>query len=460
METINFDYIVIGAGSGGIASANRAAQYGKKVLVIEEKVLGGTCVNVGCVPKKIMWNAANIADTINKYSKDYGFDSKISAFNFETLLNSRQKYISNIHNSYAKTFNNNGITIVHGTAKFVNSKELEVNGNLYSAPHILIATGGRPVDIDIPGGQYGINSNGFFELEKVPEKVAIVGAGYIAVELAGILNSLGAEVDIVIRNNYPLRTFDRMISKTVKDNLKDSGVNIHTYANPAKVTKEDGSYIINLSDGRTIETDLVIWAIGRTPSNNRLGLSATEVNIDENGYIIVDKFQNTTVNGIYALGDNTKAPQLTPVAVAKGRALAERLFNEKENLFVDTTLVPTVVFTHPPVGTIGLTEEQACKKYGKDNLSIYYSKFTSMLSAVTSHKEACKMKIICVGENEKVIGFHGVGLGMDEILQGFAVAIKMGATKADLDSTIAIHPTAAEEFVTMKKKVEPIEDED
>lgn len=457
MNKVEYDYIVIGAGSAGIASVNRAASYGAKCAVIEAKIIGGTCVNVGCVPKKIMWEAANITDIIENYTEGYGIDAEIKEFNFEKLVEARDKYISNIHNSYAKTFNKNKVDIIHGSAKFIKSSseycEIDVNGTIYVAPHILIATGSRPMIPNVLGAQYGIDSNEFFELDKLPERVAIIGAGYIAVEFAGILNSLGVKTELLVRNDYPLRTFDSMISRAAAHNLKNHNVDVHSFAVVDHIEKskntEQNEYFIYLQDGRVIDTDLVIWATGRRPNNDKINLGLTGVVVDDNGYIKVDKYQNTSVPGIYALGDNTDTVHLTPVAVAAGRKLADRLFNHQADAYLDTALVPTVVFSHPPIGSIGLNEQQAIETYGEENIKIYESKFVPLVSAVTPYKEEFKIKMICLSENNKIIGLHGVGIHMDEIIQGFSVAIKMGATKEDFDNTIAIHPTISEEFVTL-----------
>lgn len=446
----DFDYICIGAGSGGIASANRAAKYGKKVALVEAGPLGGTCVNVGCVPKKAMWHAAQVAEAVHRYAPDYGFDVELNNFSWQTLIKSRDAYIERIHGSYDRVLSANNITVIKGFAKFVNNHTIEVNGQRYSAEHILIATGGRPNIDDIPGAEHGIDSDGFFALEQQPKRVVVVGAGYIAVELAGVMHSLGSETHLVVRNNAPLRNFDPMLTDTLAELIQQEGPTLHTHQSAKEIVKnDDGSLTVTFASGEVIETDCFIWAIGRSPANDNIGLENTNVETDEKGYIKVDKYQNSTAQGVYAVGDCIGKVELTPVAVKAGRLLSERLFNHQSDAHMDYDTIPTVVFSHPPIGTIGLTEPQAIEKFGEDNIQVYNSSFAAMYTAVTSHRQTTKMKLICAGKEQKVVGLHGIGYAMDEILQGFGVAMKMGATKADFDACVAIHPTSAEEFVTM-----------
>ena len=446
----HFDYICIGGGSGGIASANRAAKHGKKVAIIEAKDIGGTCVNVGCVPKKAMWYGAQVAEAIHRYAPDYGFDVSMNQFNWSGLVASRQAYIERIHASYDRVLSANNVTLIHGFARFVNNNTIDVNGDTYTADHITIATGGHPIIPDIPGAQFGIDSNGFFELQEQPKRAVVVGAGYIGVELAGVLHSLGTQTNLVVRKHAPLRNFDPVIHETLTDIMRTEGATLHTHASVEKVEKDnDNNLIVYLTNGETLEADCLIWAIGRQPSTDAIGLENTDVKLTENGIVKVDKYQNTTAKNIYAVGDITGEAELTPVAVKAGRLLSERLFNGQTNAHMDYSLIPTVVFSHPPIGTIGLTEAQAKAQYGEDNITVYSSGFASMYTAVTRHRQMTKIKLICAGKDQKVVGLHGIGHGMDEILQGFAVAIKMGATKADFDACVAIHPTSAEEFVTL-----------
>ncbi|KGQ50761.1 glutathione reductase [Gallibacterium anatis 10672-6] len=446
-----YDYIAIGGGSGGIASINRAASYGQKCAIIEAKYLGGTCVNVGCVPKKVMWYGAQIAEAINLYAPDYGFDVTVNQFDFAKLRESREAYIDRIHQSYERVLGNNKVDIIRGFAKFVDAHTVEVNGELIRAKHILIATGGRPSHPNIEGAEYGIDSDGVFALKALPKRVAVVGAGYIAVELSGVLHSLGVETHLFVRKHAPLRNFDPLIVETLVEIMNSEGATLHTHAIPQKVVKnDDGSLTLFLEDGRSQTVDCLVWAIGRVPMTDQLNLEAAGVKTNSKGFIEVDKYQNTNVQGIYAVGDNTGAVELTPVAVAAGRRLSERLFNNKPTEHLDYNLIPTVVFSHPPIGTVGLTEPQAIELYGAENVKVYKSTFTSMYTAVTQHRQPCRMKLVCIGSEEKIVGLHGIGFGVDEMIQGFAVAIKMGATKKDFDNTVAIHPTGSEEFVTMR----------
>ncbi|MGF1727452.1 glutathione-disulfide reductase [Photobacterium nomapromontoriensis] len=448
----HFDYICIGGGSGGIASANRAAMYGAKVALVEAKALGGTCVNVGCVPKKVMWHGAQIAEAMHLYAKDYGFDVDVKGFSWSKLVESREAYISRIHSAYDNVLSNNKIEVINGFATFVDAKTIEVNGEHYTADHILIAVGGEPTIPNVPGAEHGIDSNGFFALTEQPKRTAIVGAGYIAVEIAGVLSALGTDTHLFVRKESPLRTFDPMIIDTLVEVMNTEGPTLHTHSVPKEVVKEqDGSITLHFDNGESHNTDLLIWAIGRNPTTDKINLAAAGVETNARGYIKVDEYQQTNVEGIYCVGDIMEGGiELTPIAVKAGRQLSERLFNNKLDAKMDYTLVPTVVFSHPPIGTIGLTEQDAIAQYGEDNIKVYQSGFTAMYTAVTAHRQPCKMKLVCAGDDEKVVGLHGIGYTVDEMIQGFGVAMKMGATKADFDSVVAIHPTGSEEFVTMR----------
>ncbi|RGS19245.1 glutathione-disulfide reductase [Streptococcus salivarius] len=446
-----YDYIVIGGGSGGIASANRAAMHGAKVILFEGKEVGGTCVNVGCVPKKVMWYSAQVAETLHRYAGEYGFDVTINKFDFATLKANRQAYIDRIHGSYERGFDSNGVERVYEYAKFVDPHTVEVAGERYTAPHILIATGGHALYPNIPGSEYGITSDGFFELDEVPKRTAVIGAGYIAVEVAGVLNALGSDTHLFVRKDRPLRTFDKDIVDVLVDEMAKSGPTLHTHANATEVVKNaDDSLTISFDNGETITVDCLIWAIGRAANTSGFGLEKTGVKLTEKGTIYSDEFENTSVPGIYALGDVTGKLDLTPVAVKAGRQLSERLFNNKADAKLDYTDVATVVFSHPVIGSVGLTEEKAVAKYGAENIKVYKSSFTPMYTALGDNRQPSTMKLVTLGEDEKIIGLHGIGYGVDEMIQGFSVAIKMGATKADFDNTVAIHPTGSEEFVTMR----------
>ena len=446
-----YDYIVIGGGSGGIASANRAAMHGAKVILFEGKEVGGTCVNVGCVPKKVMWYGAQVAETLHRYAGEYGFDVTINKFDFATLKANRQAYIDRIHGSYERGFDNNGVERVYEYARFVDPHTVEVAGERYTAPHILIATGGHALYPNIPGSEYGITSDGFFELDEVPKRTAVIGAGYIAVEVAGVLNALGSDTHLFVRKDRPLRTFDKDIVDVLVDEMAKSGPTLHTHANATEVVKNaDDSLTISFDNGETITVDCLIWAIGRAANTSGFGLEKTGVKLTEKGTIYSDEFENTSVPGIYALGDVTGKLDLTPVAVKAGRQLSERLFNNQADAKLDYTDVATVVFSHPVIGSVGLTEEKAIAKYGEENIKVYKSSFTPMYTALGDNRQPSTMKLVTLGEDEKIIGLHGIGYGVDEMIQGFSVAIKMGATKADFDNTVAIHPTGSEEFVTMR----------
>ena len=446
-----YDIIAIGGGSGGIGAMNRAGQRGAKAAVIEGKKLGGTCVNNGCVPKKIMWYGAQIAQAISKFGPEYGFTSEGTHFDFATLRKNREAYIDRARSSYARSFENNGVTYIPGYASFKDAKTIIVDNREIQADHIVIATGAKPALPDIPGVELGETSDDVFNWKTLPESVAIVGAGYIACELAGVLNALGVKTDLFVRGNRPLRKFDKSIIQVLTDEMDKSGIRLHTHKVPSSlVSLGEDSLELHFEDGTKHRAQHVIWAIGRVPNVDGLNLQAAGVELTEPGFIQVNEFQETTTPGIYAIGDVTGQLELTPVAIKAGRLLAERLFNGMQDAKMDYKLVPTVIFTHPPIGTVGFTEEEALATYGQDQIKCYQSTFASMYSAVTSHRETTRLKLVTLGEDEKIIGLHGIGYGVDEMIQGFAVAMKMGATKADFDATVAIHPTGSEEFVTMR----------
>lgn len=464
----DYDYVVIGGGSGGIASAKRAATlYNAKVAVIEKARIGGTCVNVGCVPKKVMYNAASLAESFHQ-AEHYGFEkgNEVSkSLDWKKLKTARDNYVKRLNGIYENGFKNAGVDYIRGVASFhdentvaVASLEDENDAKMVTAKHILIATGGKPL---FPPGEgiaeNCISSDGFFELEELPKVAVIVGAGYIAVELAGVLNSLGSEVHLVVRKESALRNFDDMICKGLDEEMVKAGIFIHRHTGGVeKVTINDGLKTVTTKVGDMIYgASTVIMAVGREPNVNGLNLDKVNVLKTDKGYIQADAYQNTTCPSIFALGDVCGAIELTPMAIAAGRRLADRIFggDEFQDVKVSYDNVPTVVFSHPPIGTIGMTEEEIETKYGRENMKVYTSTFSNLFYGVynveASEKPKTKMKLICVGEEEKVKGIHIIGMGADEMLQGFGVAMKMGATKADLDSCIAIHPTASEELVTM-----------
>lgn len=461
----DFDYLVIGAGSGGIASARRAATYGAKVGVVEKARLGGTCVNVGCVPKKVMWNAATIAETLHDM-KHYGFTSSDEVkFDWKFIKENRDKYILRLNGIYGNNMANSDVASIMGTASLAGDGVVQVtaeDGSLsnYKAKNVLIAVGGYPTFPEGEGiREHSISSDGFFELESLPKKAVVVGAGYIAVELAGVLQALGTDTSLVVRKEKALREFDNVLADTLDVEMQRQGIDIYRNSNGvAKITAnaESGLKEVTLNNGEVIsDVDCVLMATGRSPLVEPLNLPAAGVEQTEKGHIVVNEYSETTAEGVYALGDVCGNVELTPMAIAAGRRLADRLFGGPEfaNAKVSYDNVPTVVFSHPPMGTIGLTEQQAADKYGVDNIKVYNSKFANLYygpwQVEADDKPKTAMKLVCAGKEELVVGLHVIGMGADEMLQGFGIAIKMGATKADFDSCIALHPTAAEEFVTL-----------
>ena len=450
MKTV-FDLIVIGGGSGGLACAQRAAEYGASVALIEKAPLGGTCVNVGCVPKKVMWYASHLTHQL-QLAADYGFDVAVESHDWKSLKEKRDAYIKRLNKIYETNLNKRNIYLIRGEARFENEETITVSEKKYTARHIVIATGGQPIVPEIDGAEYGITSDGFFELEEQPRDVCIVGSGYIAIEFAGMLAAMGSNVNLSIRTESILRTFDSMLSENLKKIMLHYGVKINTNKTPISLGKENGKLVLITADGLQSQPyDSLIWAIGRSPATANLNLSAVSIHSDESGYIPVDKFQNTNVENIYAIGDVIGKEQLTPVAIAAGRRLSDRLFNRMKDRHLDYSMIPTVVFSHPPIGTVGMTEKEAKEKF-KDDIKVYTSTFNPMIYALSddNRKIQSSMKLITQGKNERIIGCHVIGEGADEMLQGFAVAIKKGATKQEFDDTVAIHPTSAEEFVTMR----------
>ncbi len=444
-----YDLIAIGGGSGGIASARRAAEYGAKVLVVERGRLGGTCVNVGCVPKKVMWHAAEIGKALDD-AGSYGFDISRPAHDWSGLVNRREAYIERLNGIYARNLDNSGVDYITGEARFVDAHTVDINGEQFIASHILIAVGGEPVLPPVPGAEHGVDSDGFFAWQERPQRVAVVGSGYIAIELAGVLQGLGSEVDLFARYGSVLRSMDETLQSGVIDALGEHNVNVRLNSPLASVAKDGAEISLTLKDGSVAGPyDALVWAIGRRPLTAAIGLESTGVEVDERGYIKVDKYQQTNVEGVYAVGDVTGQVELTPVAIAAGRRLCDRVFGGMQGRHLDYTNIPTVVFSHPPIGTVGLTEAQAREQYG-DEVKVYTSSFVSLYYGVNEHKGRSHMKLVTVGADEKVVGIHMIGDGCDEMLQGFAVAVKMGARKQDLDDTVAIHPTGSEELVTMR----------
>jgi len=450
MSEFDYDLIAIGAGSGGLSVVERAASYGQKCAIVEHGKIGGTCVNVGCVPKKIMWFGANLSHALDD-AKSYGFKVDKRGFDWAHLVEKRQAYIAGINNWYHGYLKDLNIDELTGTASFVDPHCIEVDGNRFTANHIVIAIGTRPDVPDIPGAEHAITSDGFFALQSRPDRVAIAGSGYVAVELAGVLNSLGSEVSMYLRKSHVLGNFDKLLKSTLFDQLQKAGIKLKTETRIKQIKKDsDGSLSVEDTNGHIqANLDQVLYAIGRQPDYSELKIENSGVELNDRGFIITDLFQNTNQPHIFALGDVTGRAPLTPVAVAAGRRLADRLYDNQAHRHLDYENIPTVVFSHPPIGTIGLTEDEALKQYG-GQVRVYQTEFTAMYNAISDHSVPTAMKLVCLGDEERVIGCHIIGPGADEMLQGFAVAIRMGATKKDFDDTVAIHPSSAEELVTMR----------
>jgi glutathione reductase (NADPH) len=450
MSNPQYDLIVIGGGSGGLACAQRAAQYGAKALIVESQRLGGTCVNVGCVPKKVMWNAAQIAHAVHD-AGHYGFDLEVGGHDWSKLKAGRDAYVLRLNGIYERNLENRKVDLVRGHATMTGPREIRVGERAYSAAHVVIATGGVPTLPAVPGAEHGITSDGFFDLPDRPRRIGIVGSGYVSVELGGVFAALGTETTIVLRQDRVLRHFDHMLSDTLMKVMRDDGVDFVDHAVPKALHREaDATLRLECEDGRVLGPfDTVLWAIGRDPNVAGLGLEAAGVRTDAHGYVTVDRFQATNVPQVYAIGDVTGQAALTPVAIAAGRRLADRVFGGMTGRHLDYTDIPTVIFSHPPIGTVGLSESEARAMHG-DAVKVYTSGFVPMYHALTTRKPRAEMKLVCVGAEERIVGCHVIGAGADEMLQGFAVAVKMGALKRDFDDTVAIHPTSAEEFVTMR----------
>lgn len=463
--TFEYDFIVIGGGSGGIATAKRAATtHGKKVALVERGRWGGTCVNVGCVPKKLLWVAATMAETMKHDVKEYCFEQPQVQFDMAAFRRKRDAYIERLNGIYASGLDGAGVTKIIGDATFVDSHTLQVTApdgstSRVSADHILIATGGRPELPTTPGMEHVITSDGFFEMETLPKKAVVVGAGYIAVELAGVLNGLGVDTHLVVRKGKALRSFDDDISDHLDFEMRRQGITIHRNTEGVAKVELDANgnktvHLVTPGMDPITDAEVVLMAPGRLPNTETLHLDKIGVNlIPGQTYIQVDDYQNTSAPNVYALGDVCGSVELTPMAIAAGRRLADRIFGGVAHSKTSYDLVPTVVFSHPTIGTCGLTEKEALAKYGPDNIKVYRSKFPNLyygpFSMAPDDKPKTFMKLVCAGTTELVVGLHIIGMGSDEMLQGFGVAMKMGATKADFDSCVAIHPTAAEELVTM-----------
>jgi glutathione reductase (NADPH) len=445
----DFDLAVIGGGSGALACAQRAAEYGARVVLIESHRLGGTCVNVGCVPKKIMWNAAQLAQGALD-AADYGFDLTLAGHDWAALRAKREAYIGRLNEIYARNLKKRKVELIRGRAVLRGPQRVQVGPRELSAAQVVLATGGRPMIPPEPGAELGLTSDGFFSLTERPRGVAVVGAGYIAMELAGVFSALGTHTTLVLRREHALREFEPLLGETLLQIQRDEGMEIVTRAVTRKLRRTDQGLALDLADGRTLGPfDAVLWAIGREAVTDCLGPEPQPVRRDARGFIITDEWQQTSAPNVYAIGDVTGRAQLTPVAIAAGRRLSDRLFGGQTDRKLDYENIPTVIFSHPPLGTVGLTEAQARERFGAA-VKVYRSGFVPLYYAMTTRKPRTEIKLITAGAEERVVGLHVIGDGADELLQGFAVAVRMGATKRDFDDTVAIHPTSAEEIVTMR----------
>lgn len=444
----DFDLFVIGAGSGGVRASRFAAGYGAKVAVAESRYLGGTCVNVGCVPKKLLVYGAHFSDDFEQ-AAGFGWSLEDAQFDWSQLIANKNREIQRLNGIYRNLLVNSGVTLLEGHARITAPHEVEVEGQRYSARHILIAVGGWPQVPDIPGRELAISSNEAFFLKDLPKRVLVVGGGYIAVEFAGIFQGLGADTTLLYRGDLFLRGFDGSVRTHLKEELEKRGLDLQFNADIARIDQQaDGSLKATLKDGRELVTDCVFYATGRRPMLDNLGLENTEVQLDKRGFIQVDEAYQTDESSILAIGDVIGRVQLTPVALAEGMAVARRLFKPEEYRPVDYRNIPTAVFSQPPIGTVGLTEEQALE--AGHSLKIFESRFRPMKLTLTEVQEKTLMKLVVDADTDRVLGCHMVGPDAGEIIQGLGIALKAGATKQQFDETIGVHPTAAEEFVTMR----------
>ncbi|MCB1668448.1 MAG: glutathione-disulfide reductase [Porticoccaceae bacterium] len=447
---MNYDYdlFVIGAGSGGVRTARMSAQYGARVAVAEEQYLGGTCVNVGCVPKKLFTYAAAFSEEC-RAARGFGWNSGSPTFDWPTLIKNKNAEIERLNDIYLGLLKKAGVDLLNGRATIVDAHTLEVNGQHYTADKILVAVGGTPFVPDFPGSEHAITSNEAFYLEALPERIIVVGGGYIAVEFAGIFNGLGVETHLVYRGPLFLRGFDTTLRKSLEENYKKQGITLHFSTEIESLEScLDGQIKAQLSDGSGLKVGQVMYATGRIPNTRNLGLENTTVKTTSNGSIVVNEHFQSTESNIYALGDVIDRIALTPVAIAEGMVLSANLYNN-QSLTMDYDNIPSAVFSHPHIGTVGLTEEQAREQYG-DDIAVFESNFKPMKETLGGGHERIVMKLIVDKNTDRVIGCHMLGDHAGEVIQGLAVAMKAGATKADFDHTIGIHPTAAEEFVTLR----------
>lgn len=447
MSTFDYDLFVIGAGSGGVRAARIAAGLGAKVAVAEDRYMGGTCVNVGCVPKKLYVYASEYSKSF-KDAQGFGWQSELPAFDWNTLRDNKKTEIARLNDIYRNMLAGTDVNVIDGRASIVDANTVEVAGKQYTAKKLLIATGGWPHIPEFEGSEHAITSNEIFDLETFPENIVIVGGGYIAVEFAGIFNGLGAATTQLYRGPLFLRNFDEDIRKHAAQEIPKSGVDVRFNINVESISKSEAGLAVTLTDGSTIQTDVVLYATGRKPNLQGLGLENVQVNLNDNGTIKVDDHFTTSEPTIFALGDVTGGLELTPVALAEGMAFARRQFGDADQQ-VDYDFVPTAVFCQPNIGTVGFTEAQAREKFG--DITLFKSEFRPMKHTISGRDERTFMKLIVETATDRVVGVHMMGPDAGEILQGIAIALRAGATKAVFDTTIGIHPTAAEEFVTMRE---------
>ena len=446
--TQSWDLIVIGGGSGGLACAQRAARLGARVAIAEPGHLGGTCVNVGCVPKKIMYHAADVAHALVD-AADYGFTLGSVRHDFAALKARRDAYVDKLRGIYLENVERSGANLLRARARVAGRGQVEIGGETHASRHVVVATGGTPVVPDLPGAALGITSDGFFALDELPGSVAIVGSGYVAAELGGVFAALGSRVTLLARHARVLRSFDEMLSTRLMTAMQADGIEIVTGVRVAALERGGATLRVSLTDRRAFGPfDCVMWAIGRRPLTAGLGLESAGVAFGPGGEIATDLKQDTNVAGLHAIGDVTGRSELTPVAIAAGRCLAERLFGGDPDRHLDYQLIPTVVFSHPPVGTVGLTEAEARAAHG-DGVEVFRHDFMPLYHGITARRRRAEVKLVTVGRERRIVGLHAIGMGADELLQGFAVALRLGATKRDFDDTVAIHPTSAEELVTL-----------
>ena len=443
----DYDLFVIGAGSGGVRASRMAASFGARVAVAEDRYMGGTCVNVGCVPKKLYVYASQFSNAFGD-ARGFGWTTSAPSFHWPTLRDNKVAEISRLNDVYQNMLGGAGVNIIDGRARFIDAHTVEVNGQSYSAERIILATGTWPFIPNIPGSEHAITSNEIFDLENFPQRLLVVGGGYIAVEFAGVFNGLGAETTQLYRGPLFLRGFDQDIREFAAQEIEKAGVNLRFNSNIAAIQKlADGSLEATLDDGTTIAADAILYATGRNPHLQDLGFENVNIALNDNGTVKVDDHFQTTEPSIYALGDITGGMELTPVALAEGMALAKTLYNNQPTS-VDYDTIPTAVFCQPNIGTCGLTEQEGKDKYGE--ITVYESDFRAMKHTIGGRQERTYMKLVVDTATDKVVGIHMMGDDAGEIVQGMAIAMKAGATKALFDSTIGIHPTAADEFVTMR----------